>query len=153
MSGLSDCDRTDAGLRELILPWPARALHPNARVHWRTKAAATKDARHSAFHLARAAGWAPGILPADGKLSLWVDFIPPDRRRRDDDGMPAAFKAWRDGLADALGIDDNRFRSFPYLSDREVVKSGCVRVRITLGPEQSRTLDQENDQSKRGGVQ
>ena len=134
-------------LPELILPWPARALHPNARVHWRTKAAETKKARQSAFYLARQAGWAPGTVPAEGKLRLQVDFIPPDRRRRDDDGMPAAFKAWRDGLADALGIDDHRFRSVPGLLD-EPVANGAVRVRIGIW-----TPDQENDRSQGAGVQ
>ena len=37
----------------------------------------------------------------DGDVHLWVDFYPPDKRRRDDDNVIAAFKAGRDGLADA----------------------------------------------------
>lgn len=70
----------------------------------------------------------------EGRLHLWIDFYPPDRRRRDDDGLLASCKAYRDGIADALGIDDRRFVSHPYLRD-EVVKGGEVRVRITCSPE------------------
>lgn len=133
-------------LPELTLPWPARALHPNARVHWRTKAAETKKARSAAFLLAREAGWMPGMVPAEGKLDLIVDFVPPDRRLRDDDGMPSAFKAWRDGLADALGIDDHRFRATTDLLD-DPVKGGAVRVRVQI-----RTLDQVSAKSDGGRV-
>jgi len=122
--------------KTLTLPWPDRVLHPNARPHWRVLAQARKVARASACVLARAAGfdreWAKSL--PEGRLHLWIDFYPPDKRRRDDDGLLAAFKASRDGIADALGIDDNRFRSRPFLRD-EVRKGGAVEVRITGGPQ------------------
>lgn len=120
-------------MRDLILPWPSRQLHPNARVHWSRKARVTKAARQQAFALARCAGWQLLQLPA-GRLHLWIDFYPPDRRRRDDDGLLASMKAARDGIADALGIDDSRFISHPYVRD-EVRKGGEVRIRITADPE------------------
>lgn len=113
----------------LVLPWPHRALHPNARVHWRAKAQHTRAARSEAFILARAAGWHKATLP-EGRLHLWIDFYPPDKRRRDDDGLLASMKAARDGLADALGIDDHRFIAHPRLRD-EVRKGGEVVVTIT----------------------
>jgi len=116
-------------LAQLILPWQPRVLQPNARVHWSRKARAAKKARQEAFVLARAAGWGALQLPA-GRLHLWLDFFPPTRQRRDDDNLLAAFKAARDGLADALGIDDARFISHPYLRD-EVRAGGEVRVRIS----------------------
>ncbi|ADV27002.1 endodeoxyribonuclease RusA [Pseudoxanthomonas suwonensis 11-1] len=118
-------------IASLILPWPSRQLHPNARLHWARKAKATKAARAQAFALARAAGWGALQLPA-GRLHLHLDFYPPDRRRRDDDGLLASMKAARDGLADALGIDDSRFISHPCVRD-EVRKGGEVRIRITAG--------------------
>jgi len=45
----------------------------------------------------------------DGPLHLWLDFYPPCNRKHDDDNLTASFKAGRDGIADALGVDDNRF--------------------------------------------
>lgn len=120
-------------LPEIQLPWPSRILHPNARVHWAQRAKAAKAARMEAFVLARAAGWHKHQLP-DGRLHLWIDFVPPDRRRRDDDGLLASMKQARDGLADALGIDDSRFVSHPFLHDT-VRKGGEVRVRITGVPQ------------------
>ena len=116
-------------MSELILPWPSRDLHPNARVHWAKRAKAAKAAKAGAHMLALEAGWHRMQLP-DGRLHLWIDFYPPDRRRRDDDGLLASMKAARDGIADALGIDDARFVSHPYLKT-EVRNGGEVRVRIT----------------------
>lgn len=119
-------------MRELVLPWPDRLLHPNARVNWRVKSPITKAARTTAHLLALEAGWHRVELPA-GKLHVWIDFYPPDHRRRDDDGLLASMKAARDGIADALKVDDNRFVSHPQLMDL-VRPGGQVVVRITGGP-------------------
>lgn len=116
-------------MKELVLPWPSRDLHPNARVHHMVLARAKKNARHDAYMLALEAGWRGAEFPP-GRLHLWIDFYPPDRRRRDDDGLLSSFKAWRDGIADCLGIDDARFVSHPWVKD-EVVKGGEVRIRIS----------------------
>ncbi len=48
----------------------------------------------------------------------------------DDDNVIAAFKAGRDGLADALRIDDSRFRLHPYLQTKT---GGFVLVKMTKG--------------------
>ena len=120
-------------MNELVLIWPARDLHPNARVHYHRKAKAAKVARQESMVIALAAGWHRITLP-EGRLHLWIDFYPPDKRRRDDDGLLASFKPYRDGIADALKIDDNRFVSHPYVQD-EVRKGGEVRVRISSHPE------------------
>lgn len=117
---------------ELVLPWPARELHPNSRVHWSKRAKHAKQARAQAFILARKAF--AGIQWPDGRLHLWIDFYPPDKRIRDDDGLLSSMKPHRDGIADAIGIDDSRFVSHPYIRD-EVRKGGEVRIRITGGPE------------------
>lgn len=118
-------------MEPLILPWPDRTLHPNSRPHFMVLAKAKKAARtHAAW--ATKAAWAGLVLP-EGRLHLWVDFVPPDRRRRDDDGLLSSFKAARDGIADALGIDDSRFISHPFLRD-EPIKGGQIVVRITGGP-------------------
>ena len=118
---------------DLVLPWPAKELSPNARVHWRKRAKAAADARALAKLAAWASGWLPASVPTDGRLHLWIDFYPPTRRLPDDDNMLARFKAYRDGIADALDVDDSRFVSHPYVKEQPR-KGGEVRVRITGGP-------------------
>lgn len=112
-------------MTELTLPWPPAACSPNARVHWSRKSAASKIYRYACFLLARQAG----MQPPEGGALLMLEFVPPDRRRRDDDNLLAMFKAGRDGLADALGIDDNVFATQIRVS-KETTKGGAVRVRI-----------------------
>lgn len=119
-------------MKELELPWPDAALSPNTRGHWSARSRAAKAAREYGHLAAIEAGWHAAPLP-EGRLHLWITFNPPTRRRPDDDNMLARFKPWRDGLADALGIDDARFVSHPFVSD-EVRKGGEVRVRITGEP-------------------
>lgn len=120
------------GVVIVTCPWPPSALLPNdkRRKHWSRAIVPTKEYRSACYWLAKAAlgrrrfRWQPGIS---------VAFYPPDARRRDDDGMIGAFKAGRDGIADALGTDD--YRWFPAYSfhppDRPLGK-----VVVTLkGPE------------------
>ena len=119
-------------MKELILPWPDRALHPNSRGHWSKRAKAAKSARDGGALLALQAGWHQAKLP-EGRLHVWIDGYPTDKRRRDADGLLSSLKPWLDGIADALGIDDRRFVPHPWVKD-EVVKGGEVRIRITAGP-------------------
>lgn len=120
-------------MRDLTLPWPSKDLSPNGRVHWARKAKAVRSARHTAGVLAIGAGWQGAPLP-EGRLHLWVTFHPPTKRLPDDDNMLARFKAYRDGLADVLGVDDRRFVSHPLVSETPR-KGGEVVVRITGAPE------------------
>ena len=117
----------------LVLPWPHKDLSPNARVHWARRARSAKEARSTAACLAFHAGWKKRPFP-ELRIHLQIDFYPPTRMRPDDDNMLARFKPYRDGIADALGIDDKRFVSHPYVRD-EVRKGGQVVVRITGGSE------------------
>jgi len=107
------------------LPWPDRRLHPNARVHWAAKAKAVKQARTDAAWWAKAAGVRPSKAQA---LNVSVVFFPPDKRRRDTDGMLSACKAYIDGIADAIGVDDSAWN----LSMRrdEPREYGAVRFEI-----------------------
>ena len=66
---------------------------------------------------------------------MWIDFYPPDKRKRDDDGLLSSMKAARDGIADALGIDDSRFVSHPFLHHDCVRKGGMVKITLTGGPD------------------
>lgn len=111
---------------EVIFGWPPKELNPNFRAHWSVKSKATKAYKTACWALAKESGiTAPAT---EGRLHLWIDFYPPDRRHRDDDNMIASFKAGRDGLALALGIDDKRFITHPFVSE-EI--GGMVKIRIT----------------------
>ncbi|MDC7963946.1 hypothetical protein PRA13_09085 [Xylella fastidiosa] len=117
-------------MQSLTLPWPSKDLSPNARVHWTRRSKAVKQARGYAEVMARCAGWGGLSLPAEGRLDLWISFYPPTRCLPDDDNMLARFKPYRDGIADALGIDDRRFVSHPLIED-EVRHAGQVVITIT----------------------
>ncbi|MEN6547925.1 MAG: endodeoxyribonuclease RusA [Armatimonadia bacterium] len=110
---------------KIILPWPPKELSPNARSHWSKKAKAAKSYRHAC----RIITFASGIKAPDGRVLLVLEFVPPNRQRRDDDNLVAAFKAGRDGIADALGIDDSRFTT-QFSMRAEPVKDGAVIVEI-----------------------
>lgn len=82
-------------MTDLMLPWPPKVLSPNARTHWATKSRAAKSYRNTCYLLCLQAA-----LPVPkGRALLSLEFIPPDRRRRDDDNCIAAFKSGRDGVA------------------------------------------------------
>lgn len=115
---------------ELVLPWPSKDLSPNSRVNWRRRAEATRLARQTAVVLAFEAGWRDAWLPA-GRLHLWLDFYQaPGKKLPDDDNMLGRCKAYRDGIAQVLGIDDKRFKSHPDVKS-ERRPGGQVVVRIT----------------------
>ena len=96
----------------VALPWPNRSLSPNGRKHWRDLASAKKVAREYARCLTLSITTAAerAALQDAAAVSVTMTFSPPDRRRRDDDGMIGSMKAARDGIADAIGVDDHKWR-------------------------------------------
>jgi crossover junction endodeoxyribonuclease RusA len=109
---------------QITLPWPDRALSPNARVHWAAKARAVKDARlEASLSLPRLY-----TVFGDGPVPMRWTFHPPSRRRYDRDNIIASCKAYQDGLSDVLGVDDSRFE--PTYRMGEVRGGGCVIVEI-----------------------
>lgn len=115
----------------ITLPWPDKRLSPNARLHWRAKVGPKQAAKIAAGHLAYAAsrgfqGALDAMRASDEPIPVTITFYPPDRRHRDDDNMIGSFKAARDGIADALGINDRRFRPHYYFEEAE--KPGRVVV-------------------------
>lgn len=114
----------------LILPWPSRDLHPNARVHWARRAKATKAARQLAWAEALKAKW---VAPDSARIYLQIYFYPPDKRQRDLDGLLSSIKATIDGIADAIGVDDRLF--VPLLHAMEQPRhGGQVHIRIMGDP-------------------
>jgi crossover junction endodeoxyribonuclease RusA len=87
----------------ITLPLPAKGLSPNSRLHWRGKSRLIRLHRTRAATLTRAAIGADPP-PAFSGYSLAFHF--PDRRHRDDDNAEASTKSYRDGIADALKMDD-----------------------------------------------
>lgn len=116
----------------LQLPWPDRRLSPNARVHWAVKAKAVKAARGGAAIGTTASGiLRSAMMPVIKLMGAEINytFCPPDARRRDLDNLIACTKAYTDGIASALGVDDSTF-SLRYGMGDMTVKGGAVMARI-----------------------
>lgn len=114
---------------EVRLPWPDPLLSQNgAHGHWAPLAKARRDARSSTGWAARAAGMKN--LDAQS-VDLSVTFHPPDLRRRDLQNQIAAIKPHLDGIADALNVDDSRFRIAWPVEFAEPVKGGAVLIVVT----------------------
>ena len=115
----------------VVLPWPDPRVFPNYRLshHWR--------ASHKQVKAAREDGWAstlaalearpPGIDKTQ-RIPVRVRFVPPDKRKRDEDGCLGAVKPYLDGIADALRVDDSLFSLTP--QHDPAAKPGFVEVTI-----------------------
>lgn len=112
-------------MTEIVLPWPSPKLSPNARVHWAVKSPVTKAARALACYSTKSAGAA---VEGDAAIPMRVTFRAPDRRGRDRDNIIASCKAYMDGIADGLGVNDRRFE--PTYAWGEPVKGGAVVVTL-----------------------
>lgn len=119
-------------MTELEFPFPPKEVSPNSRCHWAKKAKAAKTYRAAVYILCKQAAIA--LPETTGKLHLWIDFYAPDKRVRDADNLLASAKNLVDGIAEYYQINDSRFMFHPWLKT-EVIKNGCVKVRITAGPE------------------
>lgn len=104
----------------VTLPWPPKALSPNGRANWKVKARAAKGYRKTCAD----AAWNAGLSPMETFTLASLTICPPDKRKRDEDNIRAAFKAGQDGLADALGADDADFR--PVILWSEVRPGGAI---------------------------
>lgn len=116
-------------MREYLirLPWPSADLSQNGpHGHWSKKAKAVKAARNVAFVLARQQCVRDPMPDAE----LVFEYSPPDKRRRDVQNMPERLKAYIDGIADAMGCDDNKFRPVYPSEFSEPIRGGCVLVHI-----------------------
>lgn len=96
------------------LPFPAPELFPNRKngMHYRATSAIKQKQNSDAYFATKAACT---FKVPDGYIPITCLFLTPDNRRRDGDNMLAAAKALLDGMAQALGVDDSRFK--PILVD------------------------------------
>ncbi len=66
------------------------------------------------------------------KVHIKYDFYPPDRRKRDDDNLIRCMKPYRDGIADALGVDDHCFRTCKPLIEEKPSRPAHVDVTLMV---------------------
>lgn len=108
------------------LPWYPRLLSPN------------KSKNLNSFHRAKLVrdyrALCHGIcleqnakFDREGKIPTVITFYPPDRKKRDLDGMLSGMKNGIDGVCEYLGIDDYRLRPI-VLDVGDPVKGGKVVI-------------------------
>ena len=110
------------------LPFPPSSLSGHAKGNWRTSAPVVAKHREWA-RLATLAARESIVVPGgDGDIFVVVTFYPPDRRG-DRVNYPVRMKAYFDGIAEALGVNDRRF--WPSYIFAEPVK-GAGRVVVSV---------------------
>lgn len=92
------------------------------------KARKAKNARTVAAWTAREAGIRPGDCDIPQALKVTVTFCPPDKRARDRDNLLANCKAYFDGIADVLGVNDSSWDFTTRAGD--IVKRGAVHIEL-----------------------
>lgn len=99
------------------LPWPDPKLMPNRKngKHWTSVARIKTEQREAAVLCTQAALKTTGKQKWEGNIPLSLVYMAPDKRHRDLDNLLASSKALIDGMAQALGVDDSRFK--PILVD------------------------------------
>lgn len=116
------------------LPFPSKVLWPNGRGHWRVVAKAKKAHKQWAWIATKV------VLPprdaadiANGStVRLIYTVYPKDGNQPDEDNCVAAMKAYQDGVALALGVDDKTFRR-PDILFGQPVKGGKVVLELKIG--------------------
>ena len=114
-------------MMEVLLPVRTWS-EANARVHWAKRARRARIQRQAARTIVRAA-LTSMERPAESKCTIELCRIGP--RQLDSDNLAGSLKAVRDGVADALGLDDGDPR-LVWLYDQRRGKPGeyAVLVRI-----------------------
>ena len=100
------------------LPLPSAKLCANARTHWRSKAPITKAARELACLTATQARIKHGGIDRVSSIKVTYDKsytmmgrnkFPAGYRPSDRDNAIGVLKAYLDGIADGLGVNDRDF--------------------------------------------
>lgn len=99
------------------LPFPDKSLMPNKKngKHWTSTVARKDGQKRDAYILTGDAMKKAGPQTWPEHIPLSMMYLTPDKRHRDLDNLLAASKALIDGMAQALGVDDKRFK--PILID------------------------------------
>jgi hypothetical protein len=108
----------------IVLPFPSSKLSGQHNAHhWVTRPIinAHRELAQKATEDAALA------VPDEGDIRVHVRFIPPDRRG-DRVNFPNRMKAYWDGIADALGVNDSRF--LPSYEFAAPEKPGRVEIEV-----------------------
>jgi hypothetical protein len=113
----------------ITLPFPAKVLWPNGRTrNHNYRAAEFKKHKEWAFYATRTV--LPYCFKHNGKsIKLRYTITPKTRHAIDKDNCVAAMKAYQDGIALALNIDDIMFDT-PEVIFAEPRKPGGVEIDI-----------------------
>jgi crossover junction endodeoxyribonuclease RusA len=112
----------------------------NQRGHWGKRARRAKKQREAARMLVRTAR---RYLPKVGSAAVTLTRIAP--RTLDTDNLASAMKAVRDGVADALGVNDGSSRiEWRYAQERGKPGEYAVRVEIHSVPASREVQDGVN---------
>lgn len=116
---------------KVFLPWMDKDLFRNRErtQHWGVRQKASKAAREQGYLITLAAMQDHKPFKPEKEIPVVIFFYPPDRRRRDLDGMLSALKPNLDGVSDALKIDDQYFNPVT-IRRGKVRKDGEVEVWI-----------------------
>jgi hypothetical protein len=111
----------------ISLPLPHRVLHKNGRTkNYKWKASVTKAARNAA------AGMAALVKPKEQWQHVRIDATFWIANRNDDDGAWAYIAAYRDGIADALGLNDRNFQTGNVAQHTGKASAGRREVEICI---------------------
>lgn len=120
----------------------------NAHIHWRKRHATDQEDRAHGRQLVEYRGpsvlgggrwvWTLGeyILAAGGRIH--VEFTRLSTATCDDDNLPSAFKAVRDGIAEALGIDDGSDRYAWSYGQRRIKRGETPGFEVVLWAERAK---------------
>jgi hypothetical protein len=112
----------------IVLPFPAKILWPNGRGHWAAKHREFAKHKQWAYHATKAK--LPRCFKWNGTpVKLAYTVTPKTANRIDLDNTIAAMKAYQDGIAMALGIDDSAF-AVPTVTFARPMKPGGVQVTL-----------------------
>jgi len=100
----------------------------NRREHWATKAKRVKKQREAVRMIMRPLIEERHIFDDE---EIDIELIRHGKRKLDCDNLAGSFKAIRDGIADALGIDDGSERLAWYY-DQEKSKDYSIEIKISI---------------------
>jgi crossover junction endodeoxyribonuclease RusA len=109
----------------IVIRYPNKKLNPNQRLHWAAKLEAKNNQKTEAFYAAKKANLTFAI-DVKKRLGLKIVFHRADARAFDIDNAFASLKAALDGISQALGINDSKFR--PITLDVGNDRDGTVKI-------------------------
>lgn len=110
---------------EFELPGMRLVNSANERVHWAVRARRAKTQRQEAYLATRAA--LVGNFSLEPPMTITIERV--GKRRMDSDGLAISGKGVRDGIADALGIDDGN-PCLTWVYRQSVGKAYSVKITI-----------------------